>query len=170
MEKYVNLEKLKSFFKARNRDLFSADTICSILDLIPDEDCVVAEVEEYMHEYKEIEDRIQQEDNMNRVFHLDEKGPGGGYHRYLVENGRTGHLLADIVFQKGPRKDPKSIQGVLDTDLLEIVRHRMKAFCEGDMADENTKNALYCIEGALGFLRRRTEDRKKRGVLGTMEK
>ena len=162
--KYVDVEKLKQFFKNRNRDLFSADTICSILDLFPDGET------EKGSEYEEIKNRIQQEDNMNRVFYLDEKGPGGGYHRYLVENGRTGYLLADIVFQKGPRKDPKSIQGVLDTDLLEIVRHRMKAFCEGDMEDENTKNALYCIEGALGFLRRRTEGRKKRGVLGTMEK
>lgn len=170
MEKYVNLEKLKSFFKARNRDLFSADTICSILDLIPDEDCIVAEVEEYMHGYKEIEDRIQQEDNLNKVCFLDEKGPGGAYHKYIILNGRTEYFLGSIMFQIGPRNDPKSIQGVLDTDLLEIVRHRMKAFCEGDMADENTKNALYCIEGALGFLRRRTEDRKKRGVLGTMEK
>lgn len=162
--KYVDAEKLKQFFKNRNRDLFSADTICSILDLFPDDETGEGPG------YEEITNRIQQEDNMNRVFYLDEKGPGGGYHRYLVENGRTGYLLADIVFQKGPRKDPKSIQGVLDTDLLEIVRHRLTAFLEGDMPTILTKDALYCVESALELLNARTMGRKKRGVLGTMEK
>lgn len=162
--KYVDVEKLKQFFKNRNRDLFSADTICSILDLFPDDETGEGPG------YEEITNRIQQEDNMNRVFYLDEKGPGGGYHRYLVENGRTGYLLADIVFQKGPRKDPESIQGVLDTDLLEIVRHRLTAFLEGDMPTILTKDALYCVESALELLNARTMGRKKRGVLGTMEK
>lgn len=162
--KYVDVEKLKQFFKNRNRDLFSADTICSILDLFPDDETGKEPG------YEEITNRIQQEDNMNRVFYLDEKGPGGGYHRYLVENGRTGYLLADIVFQKGPRMDPKSVQGVLDTDLLEIVRHRLTAFLEGDMSTILTKDALYCVESALELLNARTMGRKKRGVLGTMEK
>lgn len=162
--KYVDAEKLKQFFKNRNRDLFSADTICSILDLFPDDETGKEPG------YEEITNRIQQEDNMNRVFYLDEKGPGGGYHRYLVENARTGYLLADIVFQKGPRMDPKSIQGVLDTDLLEIVRHRLTAFLEGDMPTILTKDALYCVESALELLNARTMGRKKRGVLGTMEK
>lgn len=162
--KYVDAEKLKQFFKNRNRDLFSADTICSILDLFPDDETGKEPG------YEEITNRIQQEDNMNRVFYLDEKGPGGGYHRYLVENGRTGYLLADIVFQKGPRMDPKSVQGVLDTDLLEIVRHRLTAFLEGDMSTILTKDALYCVESALELLNARTMGRKKRGVLGTMEK
>lgn len=162
--KYVDVEKLKQFFKNRNRDLFSADTICSVLDLIADDETGEGPG------YEEITNRIQQEDNMNRVFYLDEKGPGGGYHRYLVENGRTGYLLADIVFQKGPRMDPKSVQGVLDTDLLEIVRHRLTAFLEGDMPTILTKDALYCVESALELLNARTMGRKKRGVLGTMEK
>ena len=121
-------------------------------------------------EWKEIESRIQKEDNMNRVLFLDEKGPGGGYHDYIVFNARTGIFLKDIHFQKGPRQEPKSSIGVLDTDLLEIFRHRLNAFCEGDMKDDNTYKAMLCVEGALGFLARRTEDRKKRGVLGTMEK
>ena len=123
-----------------------------------------------LSEWKEIEDRIQKEDNMNSVQFLDEKGPGGGYHDYIVRNARTGILLKGIHFQKGQRKDPRSSSGVLDTDLLEIVRHRLNAFCEGDMKDDNTYKAMLCVEGALGFLARRTEDRKKRGVLGTMEK
>lgn len=162
-DRNVNVEKLKQFFKARNRDLFSADTICSILDLFPDSETGEGPG------YEEITNRIQQEDNMNRVFYLDEKGPGGGYHRYLVKNARTGYLLADIVFQKGPRMDPKSVQGVMNEDLLEIVRHRLTAFWEGDMSTILTKDALYCVESALEVLNARIMDRKKRGVLGTME-
>ncbi len=173
MDRYINVEKLKSFFRARNRDLFSVETICSILDLIPDEDCIVDNGEELtatMAGYTEIADRIQQTDNMNKVHYFDEKGPGGAYHEYMITNGRTGFLLADIVFQKGPRKDEKSVQGVLDSDLLEIVRHRLRAFCRGDMPDEYTEGALNAVELALAYLAKRTEDRKKRGVLGTMEK
>lgn len=121
-------------------------------------------------EWKKITDRIQKEDNMNDIEFLDEKGPGGGYHDYIIRSARTGIFLKDIHFQKGPRQESRSSSGVLDTDLLEIVRHRLNAFCEGDMKDDNTYKAMLCVEGALGFLARRAEDRKKRGVLGTMEK
>lgn len=36
MERYINAERLKSFFRHRNNDLFSVDTICSVIDLFPD--------------------------------------------------------------------------------------------------------------------------------------
>lgn len=116
-----------------------------------------------------IRNRIQKEDNMNTVKFVNEKGPGGGYHEYIVSNARTNEPLCEICFQKGPRKAANSQSGVLDNDLLEIVRHRLNAFCEGDMKDDNTYKAMLCVEGALGFLARRTKDRKERGVLGTME-
>lgn len=173
MERYVSQEALKAFFKGRNRDLFNVDTICSIIDLVPDEDCIKVGGEEIEYnpvEYTEIVDRIQMMDNMNKVWFLDEKGPGGGYHEYMVTNGRTGFLIADLIFQKGPRKEKGSTQGVLDTDLLEIVRHRLAAFSKGDLPDENTELALSAVELALIYLSRRTRDRKTRGVLGTMEK
>lgn len=173
-EKYARVESVKQFFRVRNKDLFSVDTICAILDLFPEEDCVEIDVAGgFLYpngKYKEIEDRIQREDNMNKVFFIDEKGPGGGYHEYIVINERTNVVLATLCFQKGPRLAKNSVQGVLDTDVLEIARHRLKAFVYVNMNDENTRNALMCVEGALGFLRRRTEDRKNRGVLGTMEK
>lgn len=123
-----------------------------------------------MYKWEEITNRIQQDDNLNTVLFLDIQGPGGGYHDYEVSNARTGKLLSFIEFQEGPRNDPESVQGVTDPDLLEIVRHRLNAFCNGPMKDDNTYKAMLCVEGALGFLARRTEDRKKRGVLGTMEK
>lgn len=120
--------------------------------------------------YTEITDRIQKEDNLNRVYFLDEVGPGDGYHEYMVLNGRTGDVLQTINFQKGPRLEERSSAGVLDTDLLEIVRHRLNAFADGSLGDDDTRKAAMCVEGALGFLNRRKEDRKKRGVLGTSKR
>ena len=59
MVRYINAEALKAFFKARNRDLFSSETVCSIIDLVPDEDClvegeteVVATVTGYMEHHR----------------------------------------------------------------------------------------------------------------------
>ena len=176
MERYVNAERLKEWFRARDKDLFSVETICAVIELMPEEDCVhiprkeTNNMREVPIGYTEITDRIEETCNMNKVYFIDEKGPGGGYHDYMVLNGRTGFLLADVVFQKGPRKDENSVQGVLDTDLLEIVRHRMRAFCEGEMADQYTEEALCFVEYALEALKKRTEDRKRRGVLGTMER
>ena len=170
---YVRKDHLIEWFKARDKDLFSVKTICEVIDALPE---TIGFVEPFTDifkeekEFTEITDRIQKEDNLNKVFFLDEKGPGGGYHKYLVLNGRTGTVLADLTFQNGPRLAYDSVQGILDNDLLEIVRHRLAAFCEGDMKDENTYKAMLCVEGALGFLARRTEERKKRGVLGTMER
>lgn len=181
MDRYINAGRLKEWFRVRNKDLFSVETICAVIDVMAEEDSFHSEDEDTeteassnnvraRSEYTEITDRVQKEDNMNKVYFIDEKGPGGGYHDYMIVNGRTGFLLADITFQKGPRKDEKSVQGVLDTDLLEIVRHRLRAFCDGEMADERTKAALCYVVYALDALKERTENRKRRGVLGTMEK
>ena len=75
-----------------------------------------------------------------------------------------------VDFQKGPRNDPESRQGVLDCDLLEIVRDRLKGFQNGPMATRENACALTHIEEALMWLNKRVEDRIERGVLGTMEK
>ena len=82
----------------------------------------------------------------------------------------TQHIITQIQFQKGPRKDPNARHGVLDTDLLEIVRDRLKAFCDGTMTNPYTEHALGHVEAALHHLNQRVEDRIARQVLGTMEK
>ena len=183
MERYINAERIKQFFQGRRWDLFSADTICSIIDLMPDEHCIYQSERDIIQElkkpekedkapdgYAEITNRIQSDGNMNRVYYYTEKGPGGAYHEYMIVNGRTDDLLADILFQKGPRNEVGSVQGILDVDLLEIVRHRFKKFVNGDMADANTESALNAVELALMYLERRYKDRKERGVLGKMER
>jgi hypothetical protein len=119
---------------------------------------------------------IQKRQKLNDVYVCDEKGPGGAYHRYIIcktgetawQNGNndTG-ILEEIRFQKGPRKDENSQLGILDTDLLEIVRHRLQCFQQGEYSTRENAIALTHIEEALLWLNKRVEDRIERNVLGT---
>ena len=115
---------------------------------------------------------IQKRENLNEVFRLGEEGPGGAYHTYLVnlEGTDQEHGGVMVEFQRGPRKDPDSRHGFLDSDLLEIVRDRLKAFQAGPYACRENACALTHIEEALMWMNRRVEDRIERQVLGTMEK
>ena len=120
---------------------------------------------------------IQKREKLNKVYAIDEKGNGGANHKYLIAaNGRiTGdpvseRPLCDICFQNGARKLHDSVHGVLDTDLLEIVRDRLKGFQSGDFATEYNAKALEYLELALMYMNRRVEDRIERNVLGTNNK
>ena len=129
-------------------------------------------------------DTIQKRNNLNEVYRTDIKGPGGGYHRYFVVP--YGEPCMDIVedapdcvpasavcvvlFQNGPRRLDTSEHGVLDSDLLEIVRDRLKAFQTGEYATRENACAITHIEEALMWMNKRAEDRAARGVLGTTEK
>lgn len=118
--------------------------------------------------------RIQRNNNLNDIVFDDTAGPGNGRHHYQVfmkgNQDTVASPLVDIHFQEGPRKDPNSIHGVLETDLLEIVRHRLQCFQEGDYRTRENACALTHIEEALMWLNKRVEDRNERGVLGTMNK
>lgn len=115
---------------------------------------------------------IQKRENLNRVYAIDDKGPGGAHHEYEVcqDGGDKERLLLTIQMQRGPRKDPESQHGVLDTDLLEIVRHRLQCFQAGEFASRENAIALTHIEEALMWMNRRVEDRIERNVLGTYNK
>lgn len=119
---------------------------------------------------------IQKRENLNNVFAVDEAGNGGANHHYKVTyetidfDDRIEKIAADIQFQNGARKLPDSIHGVLDTDLLEIVRDRLKGFQSGEFATDYNAKALEHIEEALMWMNRRVEDRIERNVLGTNNK
>ena len=122
---------------------------------------------------------IQKREKLNDVYSVYNVGPGGAYHRYIIsEHGETCWcdgsntlgVIADICFQKGPRKEKDSQHGVIDTDLLEIVRDRLKSFQAGPFASEYNARALEHIEIALMYMNRRVEDRIERNVLGTNNK
>lgn len=113
---------------------------------------------------------IQKRHNLHEVYRADEIGAGGACHKYVVRQDKyCPHeevVVAVIQFQHGPRNEEKSIQGVLDTDLLEIVRDRLKAFQKGEFATRENACALTHIEEALMWMNKRVEDRAERGVLG----
>lgn len=127
---------------------------------------------------------IQKHHNLNEIYRTGEPGPGGAYHDYDIYPAGFDPLwalgevdpdnvelpLACVEFQKGPRNDAGARHGVLDTDLLEIVRDRLKAFQSGPYATRENACALTHIEEALLWLNKRVEDRAERGVLGTAEK
>ena len=118
---------------------------------------------------------IQKREKLNDVYALDIKGNGGANHLYAIyskEVGIDGNSIfsKEIQFQNGARKESGSIHGVLDTDLLEIVRHRIQCFQSGPFATEYNQKALEHIEIALMYLNRRVEDRIERNVLGTNNK
>lgn len=112
---------------------------------------------------------IQKRDKLNTVFRMGEEGPGGAYHDYLIMLNKSEEASVMIEFQRGARKDPDARHGVLDEDLLEIVRDRLRSFQLGEFATRENALALTHIEEALLWLNKRKEDRAERGVLGTME-
>ena len=120
---------------------------------------------------------IQKREKLNDVYRIDGTEPGGAYHSYEIwfnnppeKNGipiETGTIL---IFQKGQRSDPNAQHGVLEVDLLEIVRDRLQCFQAGEYATRENAIALTHIEEALLWMNKRVEDRIERGVLGTYEK
>ena len=120
---------------------------------------------------------IQKRENLNTVRSIGDKGNGGAYHEYeilseipSIPDGMYETIKTPIIFQNLARKELDSIPGVLDTDLLEIVRHRLQCFQAGGYATRYNAVALTHIEEALMWMNRRVEDRIERNVLGTMEK
>ena len=117
---------------------------------------------------------IQKRGNLHQVYRTDEPGADNAYHKYVVRQDKfCPHeevVVAEIQFQHGPRNEEGSTRGVLDNDLMEIVRDRLKAFQSGPYACRENALALTHIEEALMWMNRRVEDHIERGVLGTMEK
>ena len=117
---------------------------------------------------------IQTRNNLNAVYRDGKPGPGGAYHEYDVyaanDDPENGNPISVIRFQKGPRNDPNAQHGVLDGDLLEMVRDRLRAFQSGPYACRENACALTHIEEALMWMNRRAEDRAEREVIGTYNK
>ena len=118
---------------------------------------------------------IQKREKLNTIAAIDKPGNGGANHLYQIKESVSdphvvGREIALIGFQNGPRNEEDSVHGVIDTDLLEIVRDRLKSFQAGDFASEYNAQALLHVEEALMWLNRRVEDRIERNVLGTNNK
>ena len=115
---------------------------------------------------------VQKKNNLNKVFAVDEKGNGGANHQYWIAASKYDDdepSIFEVQFQNGARFEDGSKDGVLDCDLLEIVRDRLLGFQEECFSGYN-EGALFHVENALEWLNKRVEDRAKRGVLGTNNK
>jgi hypothetical protein len=114
---------------------------------------------------------IQKREKLNDVYAVDEKGNGNAHHRYRIEWEEDGYVGAqEIQFQNGPRKETNSVNGVLDTDLMEVVRDRLRCFQSSEFSTRENAIALTHIEEALLWMNKRVEDRIERNVLGTNQK
>lgn len=113
---------------------------------------------------------IQTKQNLNKVYAVDEIGPGGANHVYSIHSFEGEKQYLEVLFQKGPRNVEGSQHGIIDSDLLEIVRDRLKSFQQGEFANDYNKNALMFLEIALYWLNKRVEDRIESGKLGTYQK
>lgn len=109
---------------------------------------------------------IQKRHNLNEVWRWDETGPSGAWYKYLIQDAETKGGVV-IIFQEGPRNEKGSHPGLQDSDLLEIVRDRLRCFQEGEHSCRENACALTHIEEALMWMNKRAEDRAERGVLGT---
>lgn len=114
---------------------------------------------------------IQQTEVLNEVYVVDEANTvNKGHHEYDIKvtiKNTDIEMCTKIIFQKGPRNEEGSIEGVMNEDLLEIVRHRLISFQEGEYRTREGAIALTKIEEALMWLEKRKEDRKRAGKLGT---
>ena len=117
---------------------------------------------------------IQKRENLNSVYRNGDIGPGGAYHKYKIcleqctgSDPTEEKIAVEIDFQKGPRNDLFAQHGVLDVDLLEIVRDRLKCFQQGVFSTRENACALTHIEEALMWMNQRVEDRIERNVLGS---
>lgn len=113
---------------------------------------------------------IQTQQKLNEVEVLGESSFGGAYHNYDIFSNKDNSVLLHIHYQEGTRNSDLAKDGILDSDLLEIVRHRLQSFQAGEYASEYNAEALVHVEAALTSLNQRVEDRIARQVLGTMEK
>lgn len=104
---------------------------------------------------------------------MDQPGSGGANHKYeitLHPEGRPIQSCAFIDFQNGPIKTPADMNGLTNEALIAVLIDRMRGFQSGQFACRENAIALTKLEEALMWLQKRTLDRMKRGVEGSLQK
>ena len=118
---------------------------------------------------------IQKREKLNHITVMDLAGPGGGCHEYMITKIKNTidddhENLGLIQMQKGPRDLEDSTNGLIDSDLLEIVRDRLRGFQAGPYSSRENAVILTHIEEALMWMNRRVEDRIERDVFKKYKK
>ena len=99
-------------------------------------------------------------------------GASGACHSYLIKEAGsipTDPALVAVNFQNGFIKE-NGVNGCHNEDLIAIVIDRLQCFQVGEYACRENAIALTKLQESLMWLRKRTDDRKARGVLGTSMK
>lgn len=96
------------------------------------------------------------------------RGPGGAPDFYDVFT--EGNKPIRIQFQAGPRNEEGSTPGILDSALLAIVLDRMQGYNSGKFQCRENAIIATKIEEAMLWMKKRADDRAKRGVLGKSAK
>ena len=113
---------------------------------------------------------IQKSNKLNIVRRGGDIGAGGAYHEYqILVLGRDGYTI-NLNFQHGGRGLDGSSTGIVNEDLLEICRDRLKSFQTGEYACRENAIALTHIEEALMWLDKRAQDRAELKILGINKK
>ena len=88
-------------------------------------------------------------------------------HQYSISTVKEpSFIVAKVSFQRGPIKE-NSANGCHHEDLIAIVLDRLYSFQASDYKCRENALAITKFEEGLMWLRKRTDDRKVRGVEGT---
>lgn len=118
--------------------------------------------------------RVNDANNQLKIVATDEPGPGGAYHRYLIEgyDGRRNPsgtaMVRDgtlLVFQNGGIKEV-GVNGITHEALIAVLLDRLTAFQAGPFACEENAEAMKHLILAREALHNRTRKRTERGVEG----
>jgi hypothetical protein len=100
---------------------------------------------------------------------IDEIGPGGAYHSYVI-TGPDNRIVGTVQFQKGGVKEAGGVNGVSCEALLAICLDRFESFQAGPFASDFNQRSLDAVKEALAAQAERTKDRTERGVEGVSTK
>lgn len=109
------------------------------------------------------------------LIEADERDPEAGStsHRYFghIDLSDAEHedvrTVIEVQFQRGPRSEPDSTPGALDAALVAILLDRYEGFQSGPYRCRENALVITKLEEALHWMQHRTNERARRGVLGT---
>ena len=104
-----------------------------------------------------------------RIEAVDEPDQSGASHEYKLER-----LLANeytrgagyLQFQKGPRNEEGSTEGISDAAVISVVLDRLRGFQNGPYRCRENAVVITKLEEAMMWMAKRQNDRHARGVLG----
>lgn len=110
------------------------------------------------------------------IIEADERDPeaGNASHFYMAglagfdEEGPYETVAIRVQFQHGPR-NAEGTPGALDAALIAILLDRYEGFQSGPYRCRENALVITKLEEALHWMQHRTNDRARRGVLGTKE-